>query len=125
MENSLVTQQEEIELGHASPNWRQKLTRAASDFSLESAAISDQDSSEHAEGTGIARSFKSFTADEEKVVVRKLDCHLVLFIALLYMLSFLDRSSKLTNTYERVYEGWLHSQQLNALQISEMRGLPV
>ena len=91
MDKSLVNQREEIELDHASPSWRQKLTRAASDSSLQSTANSDQDSSEHAR---TERNIKSFTADEEKVVIRKLDYHLVLFIALLYMLSFLDRSSK-------------------------------
>ncbi len=31
---------------------------------------------------------------EERAVIRKLDRRLVLFVALLYMLSFLDRSSK-------------------------------
>ena len=36
----------------------------------------------------------AYTPEEEKVVVRKLDRRLVLFLALLYMLSFLDRSSK-------------------------------
>ena len=34
-----------------------------------------------------------FTPDEEKSLLRKLDTRLVLFLALLYMLSFLDRSS--------------------------------
>lgn len=83
----------EIELENASPSRRQKLSRIASDSSLHAAAISDGESSEHAEDDGI-ESFKSFTIDEEKVIVRKLDRHLVLFIAFLYMLSFLDRSSK-------------------------------
>jgi hypothetical protein len=35
-----------------------------------------------------------YTPDEEGAVVRKLDRKLVLFVALLYMLSFLDRSSE-------------------------------
>ena len=35
----------------------------------------------------------SYTAEEEAEVVRKFDRKLVLFVALLYMLSFLDRSS--------------------------------
>lgn len=86
----------DIELEDAlpgAPSRRQKLPRVASDASLQSAALSDGDSSEHAEENGI-ESFKSFTVDEEKVIVRKLDRHLVLFIAFLYMLSFLDRSSK-------------------------------
>ena len=34
-----------------------------------------------------------FTADEEKTLVRKFDKRVVLFLAILYMLSFLDRSS--------------------------------
>ncbi|KAI9713436.1 MAG: hypothetical protein M1820_000818 [Bogoriella megaspora] len=40
-----------------------------------------------------AQSFELYTPDEEKAVVRKLDRRLVLFMALLYMLSFLDRSN--------------------------------
>ena len=36
----------------------------------------------------------AYTSEEERAVVRKLDRRLVLFLALLYMLSFLDRSSK-------------------------------
>lgn len=39
---------------------------------------------------------KSYSKDEERRVVRKLDRKLVVFMALLYMLSFLDRSSKFT-----------------------------
>jgi MFS family permease len=38
-------------------------------------------------------SFQLYTPDEERAVVRKFDRRLVLFVALLYMLSFLDRSS--------------------------------
>lgn len=37
--------------------------------------------------------FPLFTSEEERAVIRKLDRHLVLFVAFLYMLSFLDRSS--------------------------------
>jgi hypothetical protein len=40
-----------------------------------------------------AQSFQLYTPDEERAVVRKFDRRLVLFVALLYMLSFLDRSS--------------------------------
>ena len=39
------------------------------------------------------QSFELYTPDEEKEVVQKLDRRLVLFMALLYMLSFLDRSN--------------------------------
>lgn len=45
----------------------------------------DDDSSVH--------SFELYTPDEEKSLLRKLDTRLVLFLALLYLLSFLDRSS--------------------------------
>ncbi|KFZ17414.1 hypothetical protein V501_01727 [Pseudogymnoascus sp. VKM F-4519 (FW-2642)] len=38
------------------------------------------------------QSFQLYTPDEERAVVRKFDKRLVLFVALLYMLSFLDRS---------------------------------
>lgn len=37
-----------------------------------------------------------YTAEEERAVVRKFDRRLVLFVALLYLLSFLDRSSELS-----------------------------
>lgn len=36
-----------------------------------------------------------WTSDEERAVMRKLDRRLVLFLALLYLLSYLDRSSQL------------------------------
>ncbi|KAF6235417.1 hypothetical protein HO173_006613 [Letharia columbiana] len=92
MDNSVVIHDGDFELEDASSSWRQKLPRIASDPSLCSTAISEEDASEHAKDNG-KESFKSFTADEERVIVRKLDRHLVLFIAFLYMLSFLDRSN--------------------------------
>ncbi len=42
------------------------------------------------------QSYQLYTPDEERAVVRKFDRKLVLFVALLYMLSFLDRSSMAT-----------------------------
>jgi len=42
---------------------------------------------------GRKESFMLYTPDEEKNVLKKLDSRLVLFVAILYMLSFLDRSS--------------------------------
>lgn len=39
-------------------------------------------------------SFTLYTPDEERLVIKTFDRRIVLFIALLYMLSFLDRSSK-------------------------------
>lgn len=41
-----------------------------------------------------AASFQLYTPDEDIAVRRKFDRKLVLFVALLYMLAFLDRSSK-------------------------------
>ena len=43
---------------------------------------------------GSVQSFELYTPDEDKAVLRKLDRRLVAFMALLYCLSFLDRSSK-------------------------------
>ncbi len=40
-------------------------------------------------------SFQLYTPDEERNVMKKFDRRLVLFVALLYMLSFLDRSSNM------------------------------
>ena len=40
------------------------------------------------------RAAQTYTASEERAVLRKLDRHLVFFLAILYMLSFLDRSSQ-------------------------------
>jgi hypothetical protein len=42
------------------------------------------------------QSYQLYTPDEERAIVKKFDKNLVLFVALLYMLSFLDRSSKAT-----------------------------
>lgn len=39
------------------------------------------------------QSFQLYTPDEERAVIRKFDRRLVLFVHILYMLSFLDRSS--------------------------------
>jgi hypothetical protein len=44
-------------------------------------------------------SFMLYTPDEERSVIKKFDRRLVLFVALLYMLSFLDRSSTSTLFY--------------------------
>ncbi len=45
------------------------------------------------ESNSTVHSFMLYTPDEEKAVIKKFDRRLVLFVALLYMLSFLDRSS--------------------------------
>lgn len=93
MERSTENNDGEFELEDISPTRRQKLLRTPSDSSLLSAPESDEDSDEHVDAHG-AETLKPYTTDEEKAVVRKLDRRLVLFIAFLYMLSFLDRSSE-------------------------------
>ena len=45
------------------------------------------------ESASTTHSFMLYTPDEERAVISKLDRRLVLFVAFLYMLSFLDRSS--------------------------------
>ncbi len=62
-------------------------------------------------------SFQLYTPDEEQAVVRKFDRRLVMFVALLYMLSFLDRSS--TWVPDSAMLG--HSPLTSGTQISEMR----
>ncbi len=47
---------------------------------------------------------KRYTLDEEKTVRRKFDRKLVLFVAFLYMLSFLDRSSKSYSLFEIIFQ---------------------
>jgi hypothetical protein len=46
---------------------------------------------------------RSYTAEEEKRVVRKFDRRLTLFVAFLYMLAFLDRSSESFHPFYYVY----------------------
>ena len=59
----------------------------------QSDSIPDDESDDAREGNETQTSI-SFTLDEERAVVRKLDYRLVLFLSFLYMLSFLDRSSE-------------------------------
>lgn len=98
-----MNHREEIELEDTSSS-QQTLRRIASDTSLHSAVFSDEDSGDHAEDDE-TESFKRFTPDEEKTVVRKLDRHLVLFVAFLYMLSFLDRSSECNQQLPKLPSG--------------------
>lgn len=52
------------------------------------------DSGRRRASVSTVQSYQLYTPDEERAVVRKFDRKLVLFVALLYMLSFLDRSSR-------------------------------
>ncbi|KAL0933121.1 major facilitator superfamily transporter [Colletotrichum truncatum] len=53
----------------------------------------DEPSLQRRASASTAASFQLYTPDEERAVVRKFDRRLVLFVALLFMLSFLDRSN--------------------------------
>ena len=52
-----------------------------------------RDSGRRRASVSTVQSYQLYTPDEERAVVKKFDRRLVLFVALLYMLSFLDRSS--------------------------------
>jgi hypothetical protein len=64
--------------------------------SREEEATEDDDMLPNARRASIesAQSYELYTPDEDRVVLRKLDRRLVAFMALLYCLSFLDRSSE-------------------------------
>lgn len=67
----------------------------ASDGDSDSESEEESDK-EHARPiTRIGSSSKSFTEEEERAVIRKFDRRLAMFLALLYLLSFFDRSSKM------------------------------
>ena len=65
----------------------------------EDSSSDDESEKEHARPVRrVGSRSKEYTDEEEKAIVRKFDRRLTLFIALLYMLSFLDRSSQTTPT---------------------------
>jgi hypothetical protein len=51
------------------------------------------------------QSYELYTPDEDMAVLRRLDRRLVSFMALLYCLSFLDRSSELIRYMLKLVEG--------------------
>ncbi|KAF5872191.1 putative major facilitator superfamily transporter protein [Botrytis fragariae] len=70
------------------------------DFDLDNDNDMDSDEDAYRDETDRRRgsfstvqSYQLYTPDEERIVVRKFDRKLVVFVALLYMLSFLDRSN--------------------------------
>jgi len=78
------------ELGHSIPLRRRDPEKS------QGAGLDRDDEEPHPRRRGSAsttQSYQLYTPDEERVVIRKFDRRLVLFVALLYMLSFLDRSS--------------------------------
>lgn len=85
-------------------NEGQKFEALDADADVDMDMDSDEDHNEdvYRDETGRRRgslstiqSYQLYTPDEERAVVRKFDRKLVVFVALLYMLSFLDRSSNI------------------------------
>ncbi|KAG9951537.1 MFS general substrate transporter, partial [Aureobasidium melanogenum] len=64
-----------------------------SDLSHQSSLQSLTNHDDEDDDNSSVHSFELYTPDEEKSLLRKLDTRLVLFLALLYLLSFLDRSN--------------------------------
>ncbi len=76
----------------------EKLRKAGSgakldDYEFDSDETSRAGASRRRASTSTTASFQLYTPDEERTVVRKFDRRLVVFVALLYLPSFLDRSS--------------------------------
>ena len=78
-------------------NATNRLDQPKADADLQESYSSDGDQSTFMRarigGTSNVQTAKLYTSDEERIVRRKFDRRLVLFVAFLYMLSFLDRSS--------------------------------
>ena len=81
--------QDSIELEHLSHSFDETNERRYA-RKPSTSSVSDTDFDDVAEDGGK----ELYSPVEERAVIRKLDRRLVLFVALLYMLSFLDRSSK-------------------------------
>lgn len=67
---------------------------ASCDEDDDSAGQSDENGKYTVPMSRVTSLSKTYTVEEEKAIIRKFDKRLVLFMALLYMLSFLDRSSQ-------------------------------
>lgn len=76
-----------------SPRARHSQEKDAEDAESESSDSEDHDTRKLNRLKRVGTMSKDYTDLEEKAVLRKFDRRLVLFIALLYMLSFLDRSN--------------------------------
>lgn len=66
----------------------------SSDTDLDEEDYLDKDAHGLLDGDPFKRTHGGWTKEEENNIIRKFDGKLVLFMALLYMLSFLDRSSQ-------------------------------
>ena len=86
----------EDELGH-SIKLRRRDPEKSQTANLDGRADQDDDDDRtllgRQESAVTTQSYQLYTPDEDRAVTRKFDKRLVLFVTLLYMLSFLDRSS--------------------------------
>ena len=88
----------DLEMGELDESFklqRRQKTGAPEDEDEEIDEEKYHDASRRRASVSTLQSYQLYTPDEERAVVRKFDRRLVLFVALLYMLSFLDRSSML------------------------------
>jgi len=87
---------EEGELGHSiklQTRDPEKVHGAELDKEPDDNDRNDEPRSRRRGSASTIQSYQLYTPDEERAVVRKFDRRVVLIVALLYMLSFLDRSS--------------------------------
>lgn len=81
------------ELGHSIP-LRRRSPEKSQGMGLDGEVGDDEEPQPRRRGSAsTTQSYQLYTPDEERAIVRKFDRRLVLFVAFLYMLSFLDRSS--------------------------------
>ncbi|KAF8858509.1 major facilitator superfamily transporter [Acephala macrosclerotiorum] len=97
------SEESDLEMGELGSGESYKMSHRPRHDSTEKDVEDDDEEEEVGEegGYGMGRrgsastvqSYQLYTPDEERAVVRKFDRNLVLFVAVLYMLSFLDRSN--------------------------------
>ena len=85
--------QESLELQRIAPVPAPAEEADSPDQELESDPLDEDALDTPPSSTHSVHSFQLYTPDEERAVLRKLDTHLVLFMAFCYLLSFLDRSN--------------------------------
>ena len=102
--------QDAIELEHLSHSFEDDHERSCT-RKLSISSISDADVDDAAGESGK----DLYSPIEERAVVRKLDRRLVLFVAILYMLSFLDRSSMSKETIFHLHFELIFSKTLATL----------
>ncbi len=89
----------DLEMGELGESFKlQKREKTEGDPAAEDDEESYLDAPRRRASVSTVQSYQLYTPDEERAVVRKFDRRLVLFVALLYMLSFLDRSSMVPPT---------------------------